>query len=52
MVFHRVLVLHSFADRGRDARIRQIEFNPALKDIEFSHVAAIDHGRRIVGSRS
>ena len=42
---HRILVLHSFADVGTAGRIRQAEANPALKDIEFRHIAVMDHAR-------
>jgi hypothetical protein len=42
---HRILVLHSFADAGMTGRIRQAETNPALKKIEFRHVAVIDDAR-------
>jgi hypothetical protein len=45
MQYSRVLVVHSFADEGTEARIHQIESNPALKNIEFSHVEIIDRKR-------
>jgi hypothetical protein len=45
MQFNRVLVVHSFADKGTEARIRQIESNPTINSIEFSHISMIDRER-------
>jgi hypothetical protein len=45
MQFNRVLVVHSFTDKGTEARIRQIESNPAINNIEFSHITMIDRER-------
>ncbi len=41
----RVLVLHSFKDRGYEARLQQIVNNPNLDEISFRHCYMIDRDR-------
>mgnify|MGYP000600764022 CR=1 FL=1 len=42
---NRILVLHSFKDKGYESRIQQITLNPALDKVCFSHCCVIDHDR-------
>jgi hypothetical protein len=41
----RVLILHSFNDKGYEARLEQIASNPSLDGISFSHHCVIDRDR-------
>lgn len=41
----RVLILHSFKDKGYEARLQQIANNPELDGISFRHCCVIDHDR-------
>ena len=41
----RVLVLHSFKDKGYEARLQQIANNPSLDEISFRHCCLIDRNR-------
>jgi hypothetical protein len=41
----RVLILHSFKDKGYDARLQQIANNPSLDGIAFRHCCVIDRDR-------
>jgi hypothetical protein len=44
----RVLVLHSFKDKGYEARLQQIANNPSLDGISFRHCCVIDRDRHSV----
>lgn len=41
----RVLILHSFKDKGYETRLQQIVNNPDLDGISFQHCCVIDHSR-------
>jgi len=41
----RVLILHSFKDKGYEARLQQIANNPSLDGISFRHCCVIDRDR-------
>lgn len=42
---NRVLLLHSFKDKGYEARLQRIATNPDLDGISFSHCCVIDRDR-------
>ena len=41
----RILILHSFKDKGYEGRLQQIANNPSLDGISFRHCCVIDRGR-------
>jgi hypothetical protein len=45
MRYHRVLVVHSFADALMKGRIKRILRNPSLESLAFDHFAIIDKSR-------
>lgn len=45
MNYRRVLLVHSFADAGMASRLEQIASDPRLDEVEFAHLAIVDHGR-------
>lgn len=42
---NRILILHSFKDRGYEARLARIASNPDFDGISFSHCCVIDRDR-------
>jgi hypothetical protein len=45
MAYERVVMIHSFADEGMEARLRQIASNPDLDSVRFEHLAVIDRSK-------
>lgn len=45
MKYGRIVLIHSFADSGMEARLEQIASDPDLDAVEFEHLAVIDRGR-------
>src|SRR5215471_19783002 len=46
MSTNRILILHSFKDKGYEARLRRIETNPDFDGLSFSHCCVIDRDRQ------
>lgn len=45
VTIERILVIHSFCDKGFDLRLQQIANNPDLEAFQFEHCCIIDNAR-------